>query len=224
MRPSRPSATGSRARPRPRSRRSRAPSRRTSGRRGSRWCSRRRVKPWTAIVPLREGRLLTAESLAELSAAGQADEEIEAWTAARKEFAERLGEISRAVQEKRVESDRRCSSSSRRRLAACSQARRDRSAASTTPRRWKLPRRPRRGRAREPGRPAPRQLRPHLHVRRQHRARGQRTDRSPVVVETTPSLVKLLGSVETGWTPQGPVRGDCNIGAGSLLRATVVIW
>ncbi|MEO0660378.1 MAG: ATP-binding protein [Planctomycetota bacterium] len=43
---------------------------------------------------------------------------------------------------------------------------------------------------------------------------------TPVVVETTPSLIKLLGSVETGWTPQGPVRGDFrNISAGSLLRA-----
>lgn len=43
---------------------------------------------------------------------------------------------------------------------------------------------------------------------------------SPVVVETSPSLGRLLGSVETGWSAKGPTHGDFRrISAGSILRA-----
>lgn len=176
----------------------------------------------TAIVPLREGQPLTAESLAELRAAGQVtDEEIEAWTAARNEFAKRLGEISRAVQEKRVESGKRM-------LLVIEETARGLLAGQTGPIR----------RVHDTAavesflddlvedvlenlgvqHPAGFDPTSMYDVNIVHEA--ERTDRSPVVVETTPSLVKLLGSVETGWTPQGPVRGDFrNISAGSLLRA-----
>lgn len=42
----------------------------------------------------------------------------------------------------------------------------------------------------------------------------------PVIVENTPTLVNLLGAVESGWSGSGPVAGDFQgVRAGSLLRA-----
>jgi len=45
-------------------------------------------------------------------------------------------------------------------------------------------------------------------------------DGCPIVVENTPTLAKLLGTVEREWSPQGPLPADyLSIRAGSLLRA-----
>ena len=45
-------------------------------------------------------------------------------------------------------------------------------------------------------------------------------DSCPIVVENTPTLAKLLGTIEREWSPQGPLPADYRtIRAGSLLRA-----
>lgn len=176
----------------------------------------------TSIVPLREGEPLNAETLAKLRGTGEiTDEQIATWTTARKEFAKRLGEVSREVQEKRVESGKRM-------LTVIEDTARGLLAERMDP-----IRRVHDTEAVERylddlvddvienlgvEHPAGFDPTSMYDVNIVHEA--ERTDRSPVVVETTPSLVKLLGSVETGWTAQGPVRGDFrNISAGSLLRA-----
>lgn len=49
---------------------------------------------------------------------------------------------------------------------------------------------------------------------------GEPENTSPVVVENAPSVVNLLGTVETQWSERGPKRSDhMDIKAGALLRA-----
>lgn len=176
----------------------------------------------TSIVPLREGKPLGAQELTELRASNQIDDaQIEAWTKARAEFAKRLGDVSREVQTIRIESGKRMlgllESSARELLELDVEPIRERFSTDAVKAFVdgliddvveNL------GREHPPGQNPTDLYDVNLVLE------VESDSRAPIVVESTPSLVKLLGSVETGWTPQGPVRGDFrNISAGSILRA-----
>ena len=176
----------------------------------------------TAIVPLRDGKPLSAEELGELRVSGAVDEEqIEAWSKGRAEFSKRLGEVSRQVQTIRIETGKSM-------LGLLESSARDILELDVEPirKRFETPAVTafidgliddvieNIGREHPPGQSPSDLYDVNLILEVEEDATA------PIVVETTPSLVKLLGSVETGWTPQGPVRGDFrNISAGSILRA-----
>lgn len=176
----------------------------------------------TAIVPLREGKPLSAQELNALVASGDVSEDqVAAWAESRKEFAKRLGDISRVIQNLRVEAGKEMlglmEASARRLLGDAAGA--IRSAHDSEAVHAYLASLiedviENLGAEHPPGQDPVDLYDVNIVLA------AEESDRAPVVVETTPSLMKLLGSVETGWAPQGPVRGDFrNISAGSLLRA-----
>lgn len=179
----------------------------------------------TAVVPLRDGKPVSSQEIAALRAAGEIDDaRIEEWKAKRVEFAKRLGEVSRAVQELQIEAGKTMlalmESSARELLEdRLKPAREAFCGGDDCPVRTFLDELvgdviENLGVEATPGND-PADL---YDVNVIHEA--ELSDRSPVVVETTPSMIKLLGSVENGWSAKGPVRGDFrNISAGSILRA-----
>lgn len=176
----------------------------------------------TAIAPLHEGKPVSAQDLTALVTAGEVTkEQLAKWTEARKEFAKRLGEISREIQTLRVDAAKRMLGLMESTARALLEAAAGPVAAEHADEGVdaylasliedvidNL------GVEHPPGQD------PVVLYDVNIVLAAEESERSPVVVETSPSLMKLLGSVETGWTPQGPVRGDFrNISAGSLLRA-----
>ncbi len=177
----------------------------------------------TTIVPLHEGQPVGAQEMTALLQSKAIDEaQIAEWTARRQAFAKRLNEVSREVQRKRV-------ATSRELLTLLEKTARELVEGSVAPIREEyedvagvgdflsgliedvvdnL------GHDRPAGQ-GPADL---YDVNILLEFEGG--ERSPVVIETTPTLVKLLGSVETGWSPQGPTRGDFrSVSPGSILRA-----
>ncbi|MEM9379034.1 MAG: ATP-binding protein [Planctomycetota bacterium] len=176
----------------------------------------------TAIVPRHEGQPLDGARLAELRASGEIeDAQIEAWREARETFAKRLAEVSREIQRIRTESNQRL-------VTVVEDITRGLLAGVIDPIRSGFPHGAvgafldevvediveGLGRTLPPGQD-PSAL---YDVNLIHEF--EPGARSPVVVESTPSLVKLLGSVESGWTAAGPARGDFRgVSPGSILRA-----
>jgi predicted ATP-dependent protease len=174
------------------------------------------------IVPLFEGQAVTMQQIQELREAGKLDEaHIARWRTARETFAKRLAEVSRQVQ--RIQSD-----TARKIAAVVEDTARD------------LLRRlvediiedfpgddvtaflgdlvedavDNLGRTTAPGDDATRFY--DVNVLLEHDSPAA----CPVVVENSPTLVNLLGSVEPNWSPTGASQGDFrNVRAGSLLRA-----
>ncbi|MEM9802077.1 MAG: AAA family ATPase [Planctomycetota bacterium] len=176
----------------------------------------------TTIVPFHDGAPVDAQRMAQLRESGEIDEaKIEEWQGARQTFAKRFAEVTREVQAIQIESAKEL-------MTAVEEMARQFVEGVTDPIRREFPddavgafldeleldiveslgRRP--GTAED-----------HTDLYDVNvLLEPEGGARSPVVVETTPTMVKLLGLVETGWSPTGPTPGDFrSISAGSLLRA-----
>ena len=176
----------------------------------------------THVVPLYEGKPTGGPELAKLKADGKiTQEQIDGWEASRVDFVKRFGGISREIQRMRVETSKHLKSlvedSARGHLEESVEALRE-----------EFTEEPVKlfldglienvvenlGREHPPGH-NPADLYDVNIV-----LEAAQDGMAPVVVETSPSLSRLLGSVEPGWSAQGPTRGDFRgISAGSILRA-----
>lgn len=176
----------------------------------------------THVVPLYEGKPVAGPELAQLKTDGKiTQEQIDGWEAQRVELMKRFGGISREIQRMRVETSKRL-------LTLLEDSTRGYVEDSVGTLREEFTEEPVKlfldslvenvianlGKEHPPGY-SPADLYDVNIV-----LEAARDGMSPVVVETSPSLGRLLGSVETGWSPQGPTRGDFRrISAGSILRA-----
>ena len=177
-----------------------------------------------AIVPLFEGRPLNTVEMNSLLAEDKIDEaQVDEWRARIPEFAKRLGEVSREIQILRVETGRATlgliENTARALLENASKPIVD-GFSNEEPAVADFVRDLVDDVVENLGAASPPGVDPTALYDVNVILSVDQTVRTPVVVETTPSLLKLLGSVENGWSPQGPVRGDFrNISAGSILRA-----
>lgn len=176
----------------------------------------------TSLVPLFEGAPLSAQDLARLRAEGQVDDErLARWNAARETFAKRFADVSRQVQ--RIQS-----ATARNVIGMLEDTARDLLGRLVDDIREDFPGDDvglfldglvedvvdDLGREHPPGVDPTRLY--DVNVLLEHD--GPRA--CPVVVENTPTLTNLLGTVESGFAPSGPVPGDFQaVRAGSLLRA-----
>ncbi|QDV09859.1 Lon protease [Planctomycetes bacterium Poly30] len=177
----------------------------------------------THIVPLFDGKPLGGAELAQLLGEEKiTQEQISEWETKQAEFAKRFGGIGREIQRMRVETGKRMLSlieDSTRELVEDAVAPIRKDFAEPAVQRFvdsliddvieNL------GREHPPG----------FHPADLYDVNvileSTCAERAPVVIETSPSLSRLLGSVETGWSPQGPTRGDFRrISAGSILKAS----
>ncbi|MEM8712733.1 MAG: ATP-binding protein, partial [Planctomycetota bacterium] len=176
----------------------------------------------TLVVPLFEGKPIAGAELAQLQSEGKiTPEQIQGWEAQRVEFAKRFGGISREIQRMRVDTSKRL-------LTLLEDSTRELVEDSVAPIRAEFDEESvtlfldglvgdvinNLGREHPPG---------------QHPANFYDVNvlleattggLAPVVMESSPSLSRLLGSVESGWSAQGPTRADFRrISAGSILKA-----
>ena len=176
----------------------------------------------THVVPLHEGKPVSGPELAKLKEDGTiTQEQIDGWEAQRVELMKRFGGISREIQRMRVETSKKL-------LTLIEDSTRGYVEDSVQAIREEFAEEPVKlfldglvedvignlGREHPPGH-SPADLYDVNIV-----LEAAKDGMSPVIVETSPSLGRLLGSVENGWSPQGPTRGDFRrISAGSILRA-----
>ncbi|MGK0482573.1 MAG: lon-related putative ATP-dependent protease [Planctomycetota bacterium] len=174
------------------------------------------------VVPLFDGKPVGGQELTQLLAEKKiTQQQVDGWETQRVDFTKRFGGLSREIQRMRVET-------SKRMLTLLEDSTRELVEDSVAPIREDFTEEPVRhfidelvddvienlGREHPPGY-SPADLYD-VNIVLEAGCSG----RAPVVVESSPSLGRMLGSVETGWSPQGPTRGDFRrISAGSILKA-----
>jgi ATP-dependent Lon protease len=176
----------------------------------------------TALFPLVEGKPIAPEDLARLHTEGKVtDEDIERWRTAREGFAKRLGHVSRSVQRIRSEAARAIN-------AVLEDTAREILSASVAEIREDFPGADVAAYLKELvndvierlGHPAAEGEDPLRLYGVNLLSEHDDGDACPVVVESAPSLVNLLGTAEREWSPRGPAPADYrSIRAGSILRA-----
>ncbi len=176
----------------------------------------------THVVPLHDGKPVSGTELAQLKTDGKiTDDQIQEWERLRVDFTKRFGGISREIQRMRVET-------SKRMMTLLEDSTRELVEDSVDAIRKAFDEEAvglfldglvgdvisNLGREHPPGyNPADRY---DVNIVLEAKSEG----RAPVVVESSPTMGRLLGTVETGWTAQGPTRGDFRqISAGSILKA-----
>ncbi|MEZ6016233.1 MAG: AAA family ATPase [Planctomycetota bacterium] len=176
----------------------------------------------TSLVPLFEGQPIAAQDLPRLRDEGRIDEaQLARWRASREAFAKRLSDVSRQVQKIQTETTRQV-------VSVIEDTARELVGRFADDIREEFPGPDvaafikaivqdvidNIGRDLAPGEDPTRLYDVNILLEQE----GPRA--CPIVVENTPTLVNLLGTVETGWTPAGPGASDFrNVRAGSLLRA-----
>ncbi|MEM1453385.1 MAG: AAA family ATPase [Planctomycetota bacterium] len=176
----------------------------------------------TTIVPLFEGAPVDGQRIAELHASGEIDDaRIPEWREAREAFAKRFAEISREVQAIQLESAKALMESVETMArafveGAAEPIRREFAEDGVSAFLDELVQDVVDSLGRNPGTSEDHTELYDVNLLLE----PESGESSPVVVETTPTMGKLLGLVETGWSPAGPTPGDFrSISAGSILRA-----